>query len=177
MTDDELTRIAALQESGYPGEDREVAWIEALTDARALRAEVARLRAENAAEDCAGDDQLVVYVSGPYTAPTPAGIAANINAARDAAEDLWRAGIAVICPHLNTAWFPEDEGIDYVAGDLAFLSRLTPGHDVIHMLPRWQDSEGACRELRFAVRHGLLVEFADRAEVVDPAEWAAEPEE
>ena len=49
MTDDELTRIAALQESGYPGEDREVAWIEALTDARALRAEVDRLRAENAA--------------------------------------------------------------------------------------------------------------------------------
>lgn len=119
-------------------------------------------------------EQRVYYVSGPYTATRASELFQNIDAARQAALQLWRCGHAVICPHLNTAQFPEGEGIDYIAGDLTILRRLQPGHDVIYMLRRWQDSKGACVELREAVRLGLLVEFAYGAEVVDPVEWAQE---
>lgn len=86
-------------------------------------------------------EQHVYYVSGPYTATWEPQARGNINAARLVALDLWRQGHAVICPHLNTAMFPEGEGINYLAGDLAFLRRLRPGGDKRGRV-RWQTAAG-----------------------------------
>jgi hypothetical protein len=97
---------------------------------------------------------MIVYVAGPYSAPTPQGVDANIQQARQAAIALWREGHVAICPHLNTAHF-EDEcpGLDFVKGDLEILSRC----DALVMLPGWEQSKGARRELEFATERDIPV--------------------
>lgn len=98
---------------------------------------------------------MLLYVAGPYSAPTEAEVEANIAAARAAALKLWQAGHAVICPHLNTAYFEASE-LSYeavLAGDVAMLTRC----DGIYMLSTWQSSPGAQRELAAAEAAGLFV--------------------
>lgn len=45
----------------------------------------------------------LVYIAGPYRAPTPWGVEQNIRNAMDAAVMVWRAGLWALCPHANTA--------------------------------------------------------------------------
>ena len=98
----------------------------------------------------------VVYVAGPYRAPTIAGIRANIEAARVAAEVFWRMGYAVICPHLNSGLM---DGIvadeDFLEADLEILRRC----DQIVMVPGWEQSAGARGELELARECGLVVSY------------------
>jgi hypothetical protein len=95
----------------------------------------------------------ILYVAGPYRAPTPEGVQANIDKARAAAQSLWSKGWAVICPHMNSAHFEGEPSI-YMAGDLAIIERLDPEKDAIYMLEGWEDSVGSCaEEWRAFVRH------------------------
>ena len=97
----------------------------------------------------------IAYVSGPYRADDIEGVQDNIYHARKVAVELWKMGFAVICPHTNTANFPNGAGeldknkqdIKYIEGDLAFISRLHSGKDVIVMLPGWVNSDGSGQEL------------------------------
>ena len=103
----------------------------------------------------------VVYVAGPYRAPTPEGIEANIQRARAVAVELWRSGYAVICPHLNTAHFdglaPDEV---WLRGDLAIIARLDPqAPDGVVMLSGWRQSAGARREWALARKMGLTVYY------------------
>ena len=94
---------------------------------------------------------MIAYVSGPYSAPTEEQRQANIDRARAVAEELWAAGYAVICPHMNTAHM-DDSGLSkdvFLAGDLEFVLVS----DLIVLLPGWQTSEGARLEARFAMNH------------------------
>ena len=96
----------------------------------------------------------VAYIAGPYRAPTPAGIWANIMKARDVALDLWRMGIPAICPHTNTMLFDgarPDE--DWLAGDLEILRRC----DLVVLVPGWRESAGARAEVAEARRLGIPV--------------------
>jgi len=103
--------------------------------------------------------QKVVYISGPYRAATENGVYENIQRARVAAMKYWKLGYAVICPHLNTAFMgelggsPEDDQEILINGDLEFVRRS----DIIVMLPRWADSDGARQELMEARRRGKEV--------------------
>jgi len=95
---------------------------------------------------------MLVYVSGPYRGD----VDENITRAAAAAIQVWEAGHAAICPHLNTAYFDDYCRLgedDYLRGDLEILSRC----DAILMIPGWEESEGARAELEFARRQGLLV--------------------
>ena len=97
------------------------------------------------------DRPLVVYVSGPYTAPTPEQVAENVRRAEDEAHEVMRRGHVPICPHSMThQWerggFSWDE---FLRVDLALLERC----DAICMVGAWEGSAGAMREL---VRAGEL---------------------
>jgi len=92
----------------------------------------------------------VVFLSGPYRATATTTVLEHIREAELHALNLWIAGFAVICPHLNTAHF---DGIcpngTWLEGDLAILSRLSKT-DAVFMLPGWEDSEGSKAELDLA---------------------------
>ena len=103
------------------------------------------------------EDMKVIYISGPYRAPTNGLLAMNIVYAKRAAIELWEMGYAVLTPHLNTAWFNENTGVDYIAGDLEFIKRLIPGVDSLVMLPHWETSEGAKIEKERAENRGLKI--------------------
>ena len=106
-------------------------------------------------------DQVVVYISGPYSAPTPEGIEANIKQARAAGIALMRQGYAVIIPHCNTQNFevhaPDLTHKQYIDMDCTLLTRLRPGKDAILMLPGYLESKGAMRELTTAIQLHLLI--------------------
>jgi len=93
-----------------------------------------------------------IYLAGPYS---PRGWPWwlkwfgkrwNIRRARKVAIRLWQEGYVVLCPHLNTAHFPEGT-VDYVAGDLLFVEACTE----VWLLPGWWWSIGACAEFDRAV--------------------------
>lgn len=100
---------------------------------------------------------MVVYVSGPYSGESHEAISRNIEDAACVATELWEAGHFALCPHLNTAHFeqrvPSVPYEQYIAGDLNLLARC----DCIVMLPRWDQSKGAVKELAYAVSLGIPV--------------------
>lgn len=105
---------------------------------------------------------MLVYTAGPYNEFEFDGVkhtvADNIQAARDVAISLWEEGYAVICPHLNTAWFDElcsASREDYIKGDLRIIATC----DAIVMLPDWVHSKGAQEERQFAIYNGLDVYY------------------
>ena len=89
-------------------------------------------------------------ISGPYRG----NVEHNIIMARRAAVKLWKAGWAVICPHMNTANFdgecPDDVWLE---GDLEFLRRV----DAIYMLKAWRSSKGAMVEHQKAIEWGKQI--------------------
>lgn len=106
---------------------------------------------------------MIIYVSGKYSAPTRDGIEKNIQSARRGAIAVWEKGHTALCPHLNTQHFDDDCKCgydDYIHGDLEMVTRC----DAIFMLPGWQESKGAVRELAFA-RKCEIAEFYSLDEI------------
>ena len=97
----------------------------------------------------------IAYVSGPYRAKTLRGVIDNIRKAEAVAIELWNMGYATLTPHLNTQLFPEEGQINYIKGDLEFISRLHNGKDIIVMLEGWENSNGARQELSHAINLGI----------------------
>ena len=95
----------------------------------------------------------IIYVSGRYRAKTWLGKVWNIYKARRVAQRLWEGGWVVICPHMNTALFKEDD-IDYIEGDCEIIIRCV---DVIYMLKGYESSEGAMLELATAKIKGIEI--------------------
>ena len=96
----------------------------------------------------------IAYIAGPYRAKNGRTILDNIRAAEQVALEYWKKGYAVICPHLNTAFFdghcPDSTWLD---GDLKILSRC----DVIVMMPTYMESSGAIAELQLAGDLGIEI--------------------
>ncbi len=96
---------------------------------------------------------LVLYIAGPYSPKNGRSTEEHIATARQVAIELWEAGHAPICPHLNTAGFENDCSVDwetYLRGDLAILERC----DGVVLLPNWIESRGAIMENTAAMRLG-----------------------
>jgi len=89
----------------------------------------------------------VIYVAGRFRAATHWGIVQNVRAAEAVALEVWRAGAAAICPHLNTANFqgalPDEAWLD---GTLELLRRC----DAVMLVEGWSASAGTRAELREA---------------------------
>ena len=97
---------------------------------------------------------LKAYIAGPLRGDgTEHAITQNRAHAASVACDLWRAGFAVFCPHLNTTGMvgmfdKQDitgEAI-FIAGDVLWLQHA----DCLFMLKSWRQSEGARCEHDFA---------------------------
>ena len=121
---------------------------------------------------------LVVYVSGPYTAPTPKRVAEHVADAERAAWEIMHKGHVPVCPHSMThQWERGGFGWeDFLRADLLLLERC----DAICMVGRWQDSSGAvlerdrAEELRLWVFEGTqrLPAYIANDDMPDPLEGA-----
>ena len=102
---------------------------------------------------------MLIYTAGPYSQTAGAGtVEENIQRAKDIAVELWNRGYTVLCPHLNTAGFETLTTLsnkDFVDRDLEMVERC----DAIVMLPGWESSLGAVRELECARSNDLVVWF------------------
>jgi hypothetical protein len=98
----------------------------------------------------------VIYVSGPYSAPTPKEVMGNVhNAARVAAECMVH-GWSVLCPHCNShcvARYIEQSHADWVLMDLALLEKS----DAVLMMRGWEKSKGARTEHSYALSKNIKV--------------------
>lgn len=98
----------------------------------------------------------VVYLAGPYRAPTEYGVQQNIEAASKVALEVWKLGATCICPHKNTSFFGGALPIPLLlAGDLELVRRS----DAVLMTNGWLGSEGARDEKIFADDLGKPVLF------------------
>jgi Domain of unknown function (DUF4406) len=98
--------------------------------------------------------QKVVYIAGPYRAPTEWGVYQNIRKAEEAAIELWHMGAAVICPHKNTAFFGGAAHDDvWLEGDRAILRRC----DAVYCIEGWENSTGAKCEIELATQLGIPI--------------------
>ena len=89
----------------------------------------------------------LAYIAGPYRAGHGRTVRENIRSAEIVALKYWKLGYAVICPHLNTAFFDgEAEDSIWLEGDLEILRRC----DVIVLMKNWHESSGAKEERRLA---------------------------
>ncbi len=96
----------------------------------------------------------LAYVAGPYRAASESAVVRNIRNAEAVAAELWKAGFAVICPHMNTALLggicPDDV---WLKGDLVMLERC----DLIVLAPGWRTSAGTLAEINKANELGIPI--------------------
>lgn len=81
----------------------------------------------------------VIYIAGPYRAPTPWQVEQNIRAAEALALEVWRAGLTPLCPHTMTRHMDgaiTDEAA--LAGTLELMRRC----DAVLLVPGWERSTG-----------------------------------
>lgn len=104
-------------------------------------------------------NMILVYVAGPYSAPTPEGVEENCRRAREVGVELSRCGrnIFPVIPHQGR----EIEHIgDYVYWCDATLE-LMRRCDVVFAMSGWEESRGARGEVAEAERLGIPVIRAD----------------
>jgi hypothetical protein len=94
----------------------------------------------------------VIYIAGPYRAPTEWLVMQNICRAEDAALFVWQNGGVALCPHKNSAHFGGalNESTDdvWLRGGLELMHRC----DAVWLIHGWQDSSGSCAEKAQAMR-------------------------
>lgn len=100
---------------------------------------------------------IAVYVAGPYGAPTPEGVAANVmRAASVAAELLYQHGYAVYCPHSMSHGFERAQGYTWDR-TLESCCEWVQRSDAVLLLPGWQASPGSLLEREVAIAAGVPI--------------------
>lgn len=103
----------------------------------------------------------IVYLGGPYRAPTPWDIECNVHRARDAAATIVRElhdlDVFPLTPHANTAHFDNlAPDVYYLNGTLEALRRS----DALFLLPGWEKSSGTLAEKAEAERLGIPIFYS-----------------
>jgi nucleoside 2-deoxyribosyltransferase len=121
----------------------------------------------------------LVYLAGPYRSTSIYGVMQNIREAEDIAVEIWNLGVAVICPHKNSAFLdgavdePQDENM-MVTGDSIFFKgdlEMVKRCDALVLMPKWYQSQGTRQENTFAVLNGVPV-FRWTEDRKDFMDWA-----
>lgn len=96
----------------------------------------------------------LAYIAGPFRGKSHWDVACNVHNAACLALEVWRKGVAALCPHTNTAHF-QDAAPDHVwlDGDLEMLRRC----DVVVLNCDWRRSSGARAEVLEAIKLGIPV--------------------
>lgn len=101
----------------------------------------------------------LLYIIAPYSADSHIKVKQNITEAEVLAQYYWLKGNAVICPHLNTAFFsgliPESQ---FYSGTLLMLSKCDQA--IIH--PRFKHSHGCIKEIKFCEERNIPITYIDR---------------
>lgn len=109
----------------------------------------------------------LVYVAGPYSAPTKAGRAANIKAAWLVGCQVATLGVYPVVPHMNTAHMDDLQDWQWwIDATLELMLRC----NAVLMMEGWEKSRGARGEEAAAKRFGIPVFY----KIEDLAAWAAE---
>ena len=99
----------------------------------------------------------LIYICGPYRAPTRAGIQLNIDVAKRIASLTCLKGWAPITPHMNTAFM--DEILPSVGDDfwLDIAIEIMRACRAVVLVPGWDRSSGSLAEIDEANRLGIPV--------------------
>jgi hypothetical protein len=81
-------------------------------------------------------------------------------------------GAGVICPQYNT-YFMDDEDIGYEMFMEADYQMIKRACDAVLMLPRWEESKGACNERQLAFDNNIPVFYHNKLEQLEA--WIAAP--
>lgn len=101
---------------------------------------------------------ILIFVAGPYTAPTPEAIEANIKRCELLAMEVQALGCGAVCPNsMGRHWNGEDPTRDQVMASAKLaLSRC----DAIIVAEGWQNSTGTKEEIVEADKLGLKVLYS-----------------
>ena len=98
----------------------------------------------------------LVYIAGPYTAPTRVETSAHVQRAREAAAEVAALGLDLfpVVPHLLGDGYEDARGPGWwYAGTLELLRRC----DAVLLLEGWHESKGARLEYQESARLGIPV--------------------
>lgn len=102
---------------------------------------------------------VLVYVAGPFSAPTREGVEANISAAVQLGIEVAKLGAMPVIPHANTA-HPEFERVQpyqfWIDGTMALLEACS----ACIMREGWEKSRGASGERERAIATGKPVFYS-----------------
>jgi hypothetical protein len=101
----------------------------------------------------------LVFVTGPYSAPTRAGIKANIQKAVEIGRKLFQKGYYPVVPHLLVKEYYEPERGSAIFGYEPLMNYTMAIAQKCDILLFYGSSPGADRERRFAERLGIPVYF------------------
>jgi len=104
----------------------------------------------------------LIYVAGPYTAPTRDGIEENIRKAEEVGKSVLLAGHVPVIPHKITGHWDacaKFKGWAYDHWMDKFCFPLLRACDGILMMPDWNTSPGAMREREFAFMTGIPIYY------------------
>lgn len=116
-----------------------------------------------------GERMPVLFLSGPFRGANAWETEQNVRKAEEVSLKIWSYKIACFCPHTNTRFFtvalgPDDE--IFLRGDLEILRRC----DVVFVLPGWENSVGAIKE----VEEAKAIEIPVLSTYLQLADWLDE---
>ncbi len=97
----------------------------------------------------------LVYIAGPFSAPTPEGIYENVMAAVEFGQQVRAQGFVPLVPHVTVLPTGNTEA-EYEAA-LAECFELLSRCDAMALMPNWRESPGAVRERARAEELGIVV--------------------
>lgn len=106
---------------------------------------------------------MVIYVAGPYTADTHAGVVRNLKKAELIAEELLLHGVTPLVPHRISAHFELRPKLKHFSGQdwldkMAFP--LLKRCDAMVLVEGWAKSPGCLKEIEFARQNRIYVFYS-----------------
>lgn len=111
----------------------------------------------------------LVYVAGPFRAPTPWDVEQNIRVAEGVGLRVALAGLMPLIPHTNTRFFDGQCTAQFwIDGTMEMLKRC----DAIVLCPGWMQSEGSRGEWEYAKSVSMpIYDLNEKSPLIDFETW------